>query len=356
MYLDDSASHGAILDEGFESIPVQENGLIAVSTVGGIVVKRNAEARIIREIDSLRYRIQKSLALDDLPPLHMREMWGSTKADKKSPYFLATKEQCFRWVRAAYDIIFKYGELGLLKTCGVALEIPQAQEVLLQHYLTEDIQIENEIIRTVFPKAADDYYNIVLNPLWRGIMNMIAIGNYYSETRHHNLDIYYDTSQSSKGFATSQGMQMLREVGHFPRIKTIEEASPKTSSLMQLADVAQYNFFRKKLIEYRVANKKRYAIDIGMDKARRFRNTSSIALEGTKMRVESLHERQFTMLQTVFGAQKIRIEYPDMCDLYLIDPYLYDVSIAPLNGTTGFFQLIRSEVIEAWRNGKRPPM
>lgn len=148
MYLDDSASHGAVLDKQFQAIPTSNNGFMPVSTAGGILVQRNQEKRIIRDIEALRMEIQKVLKTDFLPELHMREMWGKDiKKYKKNPYIPASLEQRAKWARSAYDIIFKYGKLGILKTCGVSLEVSSVQDAMERHHTSEDGRAEYEIIK-----------------------------------------------------------------------------------------------------------------------------------------------------------------------------------------------------------------
>lgn len=360
MYLDDSASHGAVLNKRFEAIPTSNNGFMPVSTAGGILVQGSREKQIVRDIDTLRNEIQKVLKTDFLPELHMRHMWGKdVSKDRTNPYILASLEQRGKWVRMAYDIIFKHGQRGFLRTCGVALEITSAQDLFKIHHESEDGTAEYEIIKKYFPKATKAYYDVALNPLCRNITNMLAMANYFCFVEKTTVDVYYDTSNASKGFSTSEGMKILRENGHFPLITRFEESTPHDLSLLQLADVAQYNFFRKSLMEFRQKNMMPNATDEGMDIARRGRDTATIAMRGPhpELKLHSVHENQFAMLHAAYAAEKIREEYPaEICDLYLVDPRHYDISPAPRDGFMGFFPIILPKVVENWRNGKRPPL
>ena len=360
MYLDDSASHGAVLNKRFQVIETSNNGFMPVSTAGGIVVQRKHERQIVRDIEALRREIQKVLRTDFLPELHMREMWGKDiRKYRNNPFIPVSMEQRAKWVRSAYDIIFKYGKQGILRTCGASLEISSAQDAFKQHYESEDGRDEYEIIRKYFPKATKQHYDVALNPLCRNITNMLAVANYFCVVEETTMDIYYDTSHASKGFSTSEGMKILRENGHFPLITGFEESTPHQLSLLQLADVAQYNFFRKSLMAFRRKNKLPNATDEGMDAVRRGRDTAAIAIRGPhpNLQLYSMHENQFAMLHTAYAAEKIREEYPkEMCDLYLVNPRHYDIRPAPLDGKMGFFPVILPSVLENWRNGKRPPL
>lgn len=200
---------------------------------------------------------------------------------------------------------------------------------------------------------------MALNPLCRNITNMIAMANYFSYVESTTVDIYYDTSDSSKGFSTSEGMKILRENQHFSLITKFEESTPHVLSLLQLADVAQYNFFRKSLMVYRRKHNLPNATDEGMDVARRGRDTATIAMRGPHpdLKLYSIHENQFAMLHAAYAAEKIREEYPaELCQQYLVDPRHYDIRPAPRDGLIGFFPIILPAVVENWRNGKRPPL
>ncbi|UQN06806.1 hypothetical protein [Deinococcus sp. QL22] len=356
MYLDDSATHGAVIDENFKLRKVNNiNGGVPITSAGGILVDESAERAIKRDVQRLREHIQRELRLPEPPELHMSEMWGN-QLPVNSPYLKVDRKKILHWVRLGYDIIFKHGQAGSLRVIGVSLELPQVQEVLKSYCEDANTIAEREILKEYFPKATKTFYGIMLNPLIRMIMNLIVVGDDFASSNGHRLKVYYDTSEASKGFAFSEGMSIFQDLRRFESVDSIGESSPHINNLMQLADLAAYRVFRAKMIRYRVEHNMRHATDPGMVLALRDRPFDSLGLHipNTKLRMESVHESLFAMLQIAYASQSVRQLYPESASKLLIQLNQYIVDKDEYGSLTGFFPLFSHEIREAWCNGKRP--
>lgn len=362
MYMDDSATHGALMDKHLQPLPLNNiNGGVPVTSAGGILVAQNAEAAITAEVRALRRRIKRALDLDFFPELHMRLMWGTNlprkDGNRSNPYLLATPEQRLRWVKHGYDIIFKYGRTGQLKTIGISTDLLETQEVFKRYCEDQHTADEHSILKKYFPRAVGKFYSVMLNPLIRMVANLIVAGDYFCRTNGHRLDVFYDTSEASKGFAASDGINILHTQQRFRSVEKISELSPHDSELMQLADFVAYRIFRGKMLRYRKEHQLMPNTDEGMELAVRRRDMSKIGLElPDGVQIESFHESLIAMLQIAYAAQPLRALYPDLAEAMLVPLSQYRTDVDEHGSLTGFFPLFRHEVIEAWRNGKRPPL
>lgn len=350
MYIDDSASHGALLNKQFQRISTTDNGCQPITTAGGIIIPESAERNIRHDIVKLRRKIKWELGMPYLPPLHMRLMWGDRIPQKKNDYFTygATKEQRARWVKHGYDIIYKYIRLNQLKVTGVSLEISQVQDVLLLYANDPETQKEYEFIKRHFPKATKPFYDVMLNPLVRLIMNLVAAGDYHCRQTGNRLSVFYDTSEASKGFTTMEGMKVLRQVRRFESIDSINEHSSE-DDLMQLADLVAYRIFRGRLMRYRLQKGRSDHRDVGLDAALRNRSMNDGGLEIPRgLRLESYHESLFAMLQTAYAAENIRRLYPESADTYLLPLSAYNVNVDEHDTLTGFFPAVDPRILSRW--------
>lgn len=356
MYIDDSATHGSVMGNDFQPIAPTSKGMMPVTTAGGILVPEHAETSIIADVRKLRRKIRRELDLDTLPELHMRLMWGKDLPQKNNPYLLATAKQRLLWVKQGYDIIFRHGRRGHLKVAGVGLEIPQVQEVLGLYCAAPETQSEYAFIKKHFPKATKGFYNVMFNPLVRMIMNLVIVGDYFCRRNAHRLNVYYDTSEASKGFTSIEGMEVMHSTRRFASLQGIHETSARESELMQLADFVAYRIFRGKLMRYRLEHQLAHSTDAGMVEALRGRDLSVHGLSlPNYLKIESYHESLLAMLQVSYAAQIIRDKYPLEAAEYLIPTKGYNVNLDEHGSLTGFFPVVHPEIVAAWSNGKRPP-
>lgn len=241
-YIDDSHSGGRVIDKKFQIIPTSSNGFTPWSGTGSVTILASKEKKILSEIDLLRKKIKRELTLEDLPILHMRQIWGKNppKDKGRNPFIIASYDQRFQWVREFAELIADLSSSKIIYPHGTGVYIELIQEEYLKHFFGVRGKIEFSILERRFPKDIHKFYDILFNPLSALIIKNIAAVNNFCLKRGDMFNAVYDSTHGSKGIHTNTALDFCREKRHLDRLISIQEGNTRQQPMLQIADFVSY--------------------------------------------------------------------------------------------------------------------
>jgi len=251
-FLDDSHSGGRLSDENFDPIPTARDGFTPMTGTGGFVLPGRNEASLRRDLEKLRRRIQKHLALSDPPIIHMRQLWGKRPPrDKgKNPFVGIDPETRFRWCREALELIDGYMRDGQMRLIGARLVIPDQQHENLEIHTTARARAEQRVLYAHYGSTLRKFYDILLNPLPSMIGAELFRLSRFARQQGATIEFTYDQSSASKGFSLLESFAVARSAGLIDRVHAVREEGCRTEPLLQLADVIAYCLQRMRTARY----------------------------------------------------------------------------------------------------------
>jgi hypothetical protein len=313
LYIDDSATHGSLVDKSYKPHMITFKGLLPITAAGSIIVRSSREDEIIRDLRFIRRKIRKNLKTDYLPDIHMRLMWGESlpikDGQRPNPYLLATAQQRFSWARQVLHLLNKHNKMGNLFVFTVSSQIEILQKYILDVLENPELQIERSLIARKFSsKSAYKYYSSIFNPLTGLILQLLIAGNQFAEEKLGRMDVFYDTSGASKGFGLPEMYESARKFGYFRNIDKIEETDKNKHPLIQLADVVSFTANRTALGRYRNVRDPLY-YDEGINKLFNGLDASSMIpnLKIDRVKLDRNYAQTQALIVHEYASQALRL-------------------------------------------------
>lgn len=253
VYIDDSGTDGVLFK--LDGTPCPNPQPYAV--VGGILVPQVHEASMKNAWDDLRSTIASTLQLNELPPIHMRLMWGTSRpknirAGVPNPYLLATKEQIKGWVEDALSILDRFRRSRGLLHFGFGDTKARLASNYADYFAGDLWRREYAAIAAASTDVLEAFHNAAANPL----PEMLAHSVFYldqlvAQQTMRSACITYDRNPSAKGFGISAAMEAIKQRGILRTIRSLDVGDHMTDVLLQAADVVAYRMFRSGLEKVR---------------------------------------------------------------------------------------------------------
>jgi hypothetical protein len=258
VYIDDSGTGGALWD--WHGQAVDFSASLPILTVAAVAVHDNIAVALENDWRALRTDIARVLSLDELPPIHMRLMYGHELPRKhhgaQNPYLSAMPDQRLSWIESAIEIIDKYKGQNQLFAFGQVVDKKQYFLSLNSYYESPNFLREYEFLRTLplGVKPLRAYHNVAANPHARMLSELLFfIQKGIKKQSDKKCSLIYDCNPASKGFDIMKALRIIQRSGHLTCISSLAEGNEVDFPLIQIADVCSYRFFRDHLFRYRKA-------------------------------------------------------------------------------------------------------
>jgi hypothetical protein len=290
VYIDDSGTDGVL----FKLDGTRQKNPQLCAAIGGILVPQVHEASLEAEWNNLREKIAGELGLTELPPIHMRLMWGKCLPDEISagvpnPFLLATREQIKGWVEDALELLDRFRRSRGLLHFGFWDAKDQLASRYQGYFGSPLWAHEYATIAAADKEVLKAYHNAAANPL----PEMLAHALFYldqvvAQQRMRTAHVIYDRNPSAKGFEISEAMEAIQANGNLQTIKVLQAGGHMADVLLQAADIVAFRTNRRGL------DKVRGTVDpIFADWTRRFPMTggtwihnNNIAIDATVIRYD----------------------------------------------------------------------
>lgn len=253
-FIDDSGSDGTLWDEKGEPRVTKQR----ILCVGTLLVRNEAVPRVEAFWRGLLNDISNTLeAPPESIPVHMRLMYGRRiseyidgKKKIRNPFFDATPEQRLKWMTRAIRTLRDFnlsGQLFLLSLTKTKEDHYNQQAAFLK---SPEHQRELAYLRqAAFDTGDVDLFGklhaVLANPLTSLIAETLEWTNQYADTfKLGQIDVVYDSSQSSKGIATGRAYELIVGDGGLPHLGRVDPGNQKDDILLQAADVCVHRVKR----------------------------------------------------------------------------------------------------------------
>ena len=233
-----------------------------VTTLTWVMLSRKDLRAFEERWTHLRAKIQRELGCHELPPIHMRLMYGRTLPRKyrgrRNPYLDASFEQILGWVEDAYRVVWTFGrrsrklELGTVQNTRLQMAQP-LQAYLRDPALRAELLFMEEQCRIVGKKRlAERYLKRVGSPLLALFREaLIMVIEVLKEYRAHNVDLLIDSFHDSHGIDADDVVQGIQALEGLDGISSVQRVDADDIPLVQASDVMGWFAFRKRLFELR---------------------------------------------------------------------------------------------------------
>lgn len=245
--IDDSGGHAALFELDGKRILSPRQPLVGVAAVS---VSRPLLASFEGAWNQLRARIQTELGLATPPPIHVRWMWGTLKADKhKNPYLNATMEQVADWLSEAVSILVRFQgyryEFGLLAEFYARSHM---QDLLEPYYSGAISSVERDYLasRQVPKDLYRIYHRATVYPLLRIIPYLFwQLDASIKNIGGKDTSVLIDAFTGTEGVEAPAVLRATQELAELSRVGNMAVvANYADSVLVQAADVVAWSYNR----------------------------------------------------------------------------------------------------------------
>lgn len=221
--------------------------------VAAIAVREDLLADFERRWNRLRGQIQAELGLVELPPIHLRLMWGKALPSKDNPYH-GHEDKFDRmqlWIRRAVELLstFQSNTGGL----GVYADLRPRSDMIREfgpYYTDPSFAPEVDyLVRTSKALKKNPYkafHNLATNPVVRLLVTILwYLNDRIGTVSGTNLRVLVDRFAGATGINASEVLQASRELAGLSTISSMEPIPDYGGSpICQAADLVAYTLNR----------------------------------------------------------------------------------------------------------------
>lgn len=225
--------------------------------IAAILLRRDRLDEFEGRWNHLRERIQQQIGCKDLPPVHLRWMWGKNPpGGDKNPYVGSEFRHIRSWLRGAVDVLAamqrERGVLGFRYDFRDRLEFSRR----LSPYFS-DPEFEQELMflrrhnRGPLKGLYKRYHNLTTNPVLRILTTTLwSLDRTIRANGGGDLDVYVDRFAGALGIDAVGVLHASRSLAGLDRVRSLSTVpSYVTSPLCQAADFVAYTVNRVLLME-----------------------------------------------------------------------------------------------------------
>lgn len=261
LYIDDSGQAKSLVD--WQGKPITDPKLRPFAVVAGVLIADTRKPRLLADWLALKARIRDALALDYLPSIHMRLMWGITlplledRASKlPNPYLRATFEQLREWLEAAFEIVHQHSTRGPAPL--VYFEATENNYVRMrrdEQFFSHALSLaERQRLWKHKKEMYRRFHNVVTNPMVGLLSTVVFEANHYVRRVHGHggqpLHVVFDRNPDAKGFNLLEALNGIKRLGHLSKLDTIVESHTREEPLLEVADFHAYWVNRIKQLKH----------------------------------------------------------------------------------------------------------
>jgi hypothetical protein len=232
--------------------------------VAAVVVRRDHVDEFQGRWNALRAKIQRRLGTDDLPPIHLKWMWGKTQLSPTNPYRTADFRDIRVWLGEAINIIA--GMSRYPNVIGVHVDFRRRDALaqrLAPYYTDEGFAEELAFFRNdVDAKKRNRYsvyHTVTTNPVLRILATLLwSLDKAVEAAGGEALDVVVDRFAGARGIDSEDVEAACRKLAQLQRVRSISEvADYGQSPLCQAADLVAYTMNRWLLIHHNIIQRDR---------------------------------------------------------------------------------------------------
>jgi len=294
--------------------------------VNALLLKKSSLKQFESEWEELRKDIAAHTASNELPPIHLRLMYGRSLPtkyrDKPNPYLGIDFSNICDWIAKGLAIIHRYNvrrELFSITFLKNRRDLAESPAEFLTHpqFSREMALLRNQLGNKAYKLYHNMAFSALLYPLF---MLIFGINEQLRHLGNRHGHIWVDPSPSSRGIDLLQSFNQMRELGHLEcvSVERIEDADK--NSLLQASDLVGFLLFRRRLMEYR----KEEGLGHGTDPiVEAILQKYPLSKPGKLNIGHVAYRRGFHQLAQILHYEMaynaVREKFPELAQLYLID-------------------------------------
>jgi hypothetical protein len=246
VYMDDSGSGGGLFDLDGNLAPPTAQPVVNVSAV---VIREDYQPTVEAIWAELRKRIADEIGIIDLPPIHVRLMFGENerlsatiRKGFANPYLLTTREQRLNWLTEANKIIFESCSKEKMFVCSNAQIKESYAQGVLSYYQSPLFKREYAFLRSKSFKATQKFHQVICNPHIPALAELLLILNRACKRAGATaINVIYDANPLNKGFDVLTAIRSM----HLSIVSGISESNDHATPMLQVADLCSNRNYKR---------------------------------------------------------------------------------------------------------------
>ncbi len=231
-------------------------GRFPITLAAYVIMKNDALPEFNDRWLKLRREIQSALKTEDLPPIHLRLMYGITQPPehhkKRNPYLDASFEQIQRWIHTSLQIARFFSRRTRVLGIFHSYKIREEHLSSINAYFGDPKMVAELLFLKEHSKGKKrrEMARKYLNKAWSPLLPLVT-DNFLSvnETMRYiggkSVAIKVDRFADSHGVDAVEVLRAIQKVSELEFIESIERVDEDTSNLNQLADLIAFVRFRE---------------------------------------------------------------------------------------------------------------